>query len=71
MSVCCMCIKTTADSKILLNKNEFFLDISDSFIEYDIFDTDHSVIDSNEYIESDIDITSQLNNITMDEKNVE
>ena len=48
MSVCCSCVKTTADSKEKHDKT-IFLNMSDSYIEYNIFDTDQSIIESNDY----------------------
>ena len=48
MSVCCQCVKTTADSEEN-NDKTIFLNISDSYIQYDIFDTDQSVVESNNY----------------------
>ena len=49
MSVCCsQCVKTTADSNEKNNKT-IFLNISDIYIEYNIFDTDKSVVESNSY----------------------
>ena len=71
MSVCTSkCMKTTADSKDKFNKNEIYIDISDKIIEYDIFDTDKSVVESNDYVKSELDITLTLNKmvITQDEK---
>ena len=50
MSVCCNCIKTTSDSNENYNTT-MFLNISDSYIEYNIFDLDQSIVESNSYEE--------------------
>ena len=50
MSVCSQCVKTTADSKDNYDKT-IFLNLLDSYIEYDIFDTDKSIVASNNYEE--------------------
>ena len=51
MSVCnSACIKTTADSKENYS-SIFFLNVSDNLIEYNIFDTDNSIVDSNNFKE--------------------
>ena len=50
MSVCCNCVKSTDDSKEN-HERTIFLNISDSCIEYDIFDSDQSVVVSNNYVE--------------------
>ena len=46
MSVCSQCMKTTADSNETDNKT-IYVNISDSSIEYDIFDSGKSIVDSN------------------------
>ena len=58
MSVCCNCVKTTCDSKEK-NDKTMFLNISDSYIKYDIFDLDQSIVESNSY-EDCIDISSKI-----------
>ena len=58
MSVCSQCVKTSADSKEKYEKT-IFLNISESYIEYNIFDTDMSIVESNE-ITKEIDISSNL-----------
>jgi len=62
MSVCCNCVKTTADSNEN-NDKTMFLNISESYIEYNIFDTEQSSVESNSYIikrNYDFDITSKI-----------
>ena len=66
MSVCSMCIKTTADSIEKYDKT-LFVDISDSYIEYNIFDTDKSVVDSN-YLQQD-DISLKFSKIKINNNN--
>ena len=66
MSVCsCKCMKTTADSHDKSNKNEIYIDLSDRIIEYDVFDTDKSIIDSNDYVRAELDITLTLNKMVV------
>ena len=58
MSVCSQCVKTIADSKDNFDKT-FFLNLSDSYIQYDVFDSDQSVVESNIYEERN-DISSDF-----------
>ena len=58
MSVCNQCLKTTADSNEK-NDRTMFLNLSDSYVEYAIFDTDMSIVESNDYKECN-DISSNL-----------
>ena len=63
MSVCCNCIKTTADSKDDYNRT-FFMNISDSYIEYNIFDISQSEVNSNIFHrnnQSNDELISKLN----------
>ena len=46
MSVCCQCVKTTADSEDKYNKT-IFLNLSDSYLDNNIFDSDQSIVESN------------------------
>lgn len=52
MSVCCQCIKTTADSSQNYD-NTIFINIDELYIEYDIFDSDKSIVESNTYEETE------------------
>ena len=46
MSVCGQCVKTTADSNDKYDKT-MFLDLYDLYIEYNIFSTEQSIVESN------------------------
>ena len=48
------CIKTTGDSK-LNYKNSCFVNISDCIIEYNVFDTDKSEVESNSYEHTNVE----------------
>ena len=56
------CVITTADSKKTgKKKNTIIIDISDHVTEYNIFDLDQSVVESNNLTDSDIEqIISKL-----------
>ena len=58
MSVCSYCLKSTADSEDKYNKT-IFLDLSNSCVEYNIFDCGESIVESNTNKEID-DIASYL-----------
>ena len=47
MSAFSYCMKTTADSSWKKQCNEIIMDITDIYLEYSIFDTDQSIVDSN------------------------
>ena len=47
MSAFSYCMKTTADSSWMKQNNQITLDINETYIQYNIFDTDQSVVDSN------------------------
>mgnify|MGYP001148361903 CR=1 FL=1 len=63
MSVCCQCVKNTADSQEIYDKT-IFVNISESYIEYDIFDTDESVVESNNYNENN-DISIKITRLKL------
>ena len=68
MSVCCECIKTTADSNDNNNKT-LFLDISDLYIEYNIFDISQSEVNSNTFHKSNQlndELISKLNLVNLE-----
>lgn len=60
MSVCCDCIKTSADSKQNYDKT-IFLNISDTYIESNTFDTTCESIESN--IFKDDCLFEKMNNL--------
>ena len=62
MSVCNQCIKTTADSNVKYDKT-IFLDISESYIEYNIFDSGNSIVESNNC--GDTIIVSEINKLKL------
>jgi len=55
MSVCSQCVKTTADSNETDNKT-IYVNILESYVEYDIFDLDKSIVESNNNKEYNISL---------------
>lgn len=67
MSAFSYCVKTTADSSWKMTSKEIFININDEYINYDIFDTDKSVICSNSTYLNNKNLSFDINKLNINE----